>query len=416
MDHMSEAITQPVKEVIEESANPFHISIDHSITPRELLSLSAEGRTSVQRTPHVGNANLSHLAHFTLGLPAILYDRNKGLKDQNFNPDGVVSSEGYEQMAHPDLLISHATVISPPSKEFHGRDRWFQPGHSIAEAHTSALQELFPDTDIRHYTHYLAENDDLARRVLEVAQQVLPASEIWTRRVNGEGETTSTTPQGGENPLEDVYGITNQEHGWVVSNKLNVLLAGVIEAARYGTDKIYHISGPDMHKYIGKMQGDMNTLYSAVQAALPDSMLPRQLEFVVVPMADVRFAVQPSKAAFIDELVSMWGIYEDLEAQRKAFYSQLYASEVPHDIRDEAKRDFVAEKEAPVYSHIQQLARSCPEIFFDTKDRRYVTQYDMLDGYGRSLHIPSAILDMPVGDIARMYKTYKKIANSKRDY
>lgn len=415
---MKEILKEPKQEATA-AQEPFKISIDDSMTLRQLVTVHNEQFTSIQRTPHVGNANLSHLAHYALGLPAILYDRNKGLKDSNFNPDGVVSVEGYERTSHPDILMTHAVVESPPTKEFHGRREWFRTGRSLAEAHTSSLRELFPESNLQHFTDYLAENHEVVGRVIEAANKVMPAEELWSRRVDATGETQTNgldRRRRLRDPLDEVYGVSNQEEGWIVPNEVNVLLTAVIEAEKFGKDKVYHVSGPDMYKYVDTMQGRLSTLYESARRELPPGALPETLEFVVVPMGDMRFAVNSDRAETLDELVGMWPVYLDLQQQKKQFYSELYASDLPREEKDEARDAFVAEKENPVFSHIQRLSRSCPELFFDTKTKNYLTQYDMLDGYGRNLHVPEAVLDMTVGALNEMYRVYKKIAQSKHDF
>ncbi len=388
-----------------------NIEINNDYTLNEVLSLHQAQETSLQRTPHTGNINMSHILHFQLGLPAVLYDRNKGRLDSTFNPHMVVNQNGAERISNDDVLMTHARIESSHIPVDDHADL-FELGGKVADAHTEAIRRVFPEVDVVQYSDYLAENNELVSDVLHVVSQHYDG-ELWQRWVEPDGNTKSIMPESNTDAAQQVFGVSDDEKGWIIANKMNVLLMAVAEAKKFATDRVYHISGPDMYRYIDGMADELDYLYATVRDKLPQYQLPQTLDFVILPMANIKFIANEQKQDKLEELIDIWPEYLGMQKSRKDFFKALNSQNLGREDVSVAVSDFKQERELPVLKQIQSLCSACPELFYDTKQKNHLSQYDLLNGYGRDLVVPKKLLDMKIGDINNMYETYKKIATIK---
>ncbi len=387
----------------------FQIEINDHYTLNEIVAIHGAQETSIQRTPHTGNINLSHILHFELGLPAVLYDRNKGKLDGTFHPHMVVNQNGAEQISADDVLMTHARIDTPHNLSEDHSDL-FPLGSKVADAHTQAIRRIFPDVNISQYSEYLSENNQFVNDILQVVSRHYEG-DLWKRWVEPDGNTKTMRPETNTDAATQIYGVNDEEKGWIIANQINVLLMAAVEAKKYGTDRVYHVSGPDMYRYIDDMKGELDYLYSTVREKLPQHQLPRRLEFVVVPMANIRFVTHEQKSNATEELVSMWPVYKTMLQEKKDFFIDLRSSDKEKEEKAEETKNYIRDRERPVLDAIQAQCKTCPELFFDTSQKSHLTQYDLLNGYGHNLKIPKTLLDMPIKEINEMYKAYEKISS-----
>ena len=363
----------------------FSVIPRYDLSLKDLAALHRAGH-SVTKSPHVGNWYPNNLAVASLGIPMNVYDRTIGAKDKNFHPHKLIVDGRGEEMANPALLTTHARVIHAPS--------WFPErfpvGSRVLDGHMQAIRDAVPDANCVVYTDYLRQHMDKVLAILEVATALF--SSLWCRFVNPDGTVHKRACDGWSHITRTggIYGLTNDESGWLIPNELNVLLDGVLEAALYNERVIYHLSGPDMIGYIGDYAVQLNTAHYELEHHL--DWVPKSMELHVVPVAAMRFAVPETRRqaldAFMDQLLAIYGwrtargehIPPDSHGNRK-----IAALETP-----EAKTEHRRMK-----SRLRELAAACPEVWYDIKNGSFVSQYDLLAA-GTRIYVNPWAVEAPI--------------------
>ncbi|MBI4713613.1 hypothetical protein HY771_00255, partial [Candidatus Uhrbacteria bacterium] len=229
---------------------------------------------SVVKTPHVGNIYPGNLGVAKAGIRMIFYDRNIGSKDSNFHPHGVIRGSRFEALSDRKLLTTHAKA----SKTSSLAEEWFRSGDSMLERHMASLRKSVPELQGEVYSDYLRVRSRSATDVLRATADSHPT--LWERSVQANGTVVNYSCRGwADLARSGVLGVTRQDSGALIPNALNVVLISVLEAHERGVSEVYHLSGPDMVRYIGLLQGKFDELYTAVRSALPTWKLPETLTF-----------------------------------------------------------------------------------------------------------------------------------------
>ncbi|MBI4098535.1 MAG: hypothetical protein HY437_00700 [Candidatus Magasanikbacteria bacterium] len=348
--------------------------MDFKVVPRfdlSLQDLAAFHRAghSVTKSPHVGNWYPNNLAVASLGIPMSIYDRTIGTRDRNFHPHKVIVDGGSEEIANPAILTTHARVI--------GESSWFPDrfpmGSRVLDGHVQAIRDAVPGANCEVFTDYLRRHINRVLAILEVVTKRFPR--LWRRFVDQNGivseraclSWSSVTYDGG------VYGLTNDEFGWLIPNELNVLLDGVLEAAHHNESVVYHLSGPDMIGYIDGYAILLANAHQELRERL--DWVPKTVELHVVPVAAMRFAVPETRRRALDALMDgLLAIY----AWRTARGEQIPPGS--NGNRRIAAMETVEEKteHRRMKSRLRELAAECPEVWYDITKGSFVSQYDLL--------------------------------------
>lgn len=377
------------KECPEESSS-FRIVIQEELSLLELCNLQKRG-FSVVKTPHVGNFYPNNLAVGKLGIKMVLYDRNVGRVDKNFHPHTIIKDGCRYKVACGERLMTHAQA----NREIENSS--LEVGARLADYHVSALREAFPEGNFVLYTDYLANHRQIVYSILETVSGsgFLPGKFGWFRKVNRYGEVTTF-----HNPVkwEDVsragvFGINNENEGYLIPNFLNVLLCGVIEAIDSNCNEVYHLSGPDMVRYIGSMTKDLSHCLTLLSSK--DCRFPSNIIFHLVPAANMRFAVYGSRKKALDDLIS---------AYLSAFDYKLKKGEFIKSLKDPSERKIYGAMfkgaEQKLRAELAEAVKGCPEVFYDIYDGSFISQHDIPSN---GLYIPRWSLKTSIKEINRAF-------------
>lgn len=327
------------------------------------------------KSPHVGNVYPCNLAVAKLGIPMVFYDRTIGEKDQNFHPHGVIRGGRFERLSAVHILTTHtksheASSLAP---------EWFSVGASMKDGHMRALRAAIPTLEGDAYTDILLDRAQEFLPILEASFQAMPA--LWNRYVCVEGMVHEVWVSSWSSLLHrEIFGVTNKHKGVLIPNTLNILALSILEAKEKKLTDIYHLSGPDMVRYIKSLYGELHRLYDAVRIAIPDWHLPEILTFHVVPVADMRFATVNTRRHALDQLMD--------ESERQMECKRMYGER----IRAASQRD-----QHTVKTELTELrkkdqdrficaVKNCPDVFYNIYHQNAPSQYDVLDAGGLYVH------------------------------
>jgi hypothetical protein len=288
----------------------------------------------VRVTPHVGNWTPARLVLPTLGLSILCVDHTIANRDINAHPHLII--KGGEKRAickHVDRLTTHAYVTEALPN--------YGIGTSLTEVHVGAMRKLFPTADIKTHSEHLKEEREITLAVLEEAMG-LSRSMVWWRKVDCDGLVRQfrkkELPRTWAEYAHDIFPLTNEKEGWLVHNRIAILMDVVLQS-RLGTEsEIYHLSGPDMVRYLGSEIESLSRLYDRVRTRLG---LPQgTITFNLVPFASFRFATRQSQADACEKLCTK-------------------LAEPAFDV-----------------AHMRSYASEASDIFSETETQSYFTQHD----------------------------------------
>jgi len=344
----------------------FNVQEQKDINLKALAQIN-RGGGSVVKTPHVGNWYPNNLAVAQAGIHMLAYDRNIGHKDSNFHPHKLIKDGSTERIGCPNKMCTHLKVKNKPEDEM--AQRFF--ADNVAKGHIKAIRAALPEAEIETFTDYLQRH---RQEVLTVIRKVTPHyNNLWERKVLATGEVfRSHSPSLNELQQEGIYGLTDDQEGWIIPLEICVLLCGVLEAVDYGVCKLFHLSGPDMKNYVGStMREQLNNMYELTLDEL--SRLPQKLEFNIVPVSHMRLAVPTSRQEKLDGLVES---YLQLQQAEESFGSRIQSAD-PSE-RSEVIREVEREREEK-QDQLRAAVKQCPEVFYNVERGRYFSQYDILE-------------------------------------
>lgn len=252
----------------------------------------------VRVTPHVGNWTPARLVLPTLQLSILCVDHTIGERDPNAHPHLLIrNGRAFTLCDKPDRLTTHSYVTQVVDGSVH------KPGVSLTDVHIGVIRALYPGADIVTHVEHLNASRDMTLAVLEEATALSPSG-TWWRRVDEEGKVTcyrkKDLPTRWSEYESCIFPLTNPREGWLVHNRVAILM-DVIDQSRMGTEpEIYHLSGPDMVRYLGNEIGMISRMYDQVRGRLG---LPRnEIVFNLVPFASFRFATRASQTQACKQL------------------------------------------------------------------------------------------------------------------
>jgi hypothetical protein len=351
----------------------FQVHLREDVSVADLLRQKAMG-ASVMKTPHVGSWYPNNLAMAQLGISMNVYDRTYGKADRNFHPHTVVQGGMAIKIGAADQLMTHARAhTSHQVGTF-----LIKEGELIANRHMDSLRKVMPDAELQRFTSYLQQHGDVVLQMAAVTFEVF--SRMWTRYVDVDGTVHERQVTSWKTvAVQGVYGLNGNEQGWIIPNVLNVLITGVIEARETNRTDVWHLSGPDMYRYIGKYHKPLETAYERIVEA---GLSPfGEIHFHLIPIADMRFTVPMSKREQLDVLVDMLLAVE--------YNEQEYSDRIRSAIKSEKQTVIETVKVARTVDRdrLRHAIADCMEVRYDIYQAAYWSQYDMLvTGEGLYIH------------------------------
>ncbi len=336
-----------------EKINTFNIIPDASRSIKDLEKLAEQGE-EVIKTPHIGNARPDNMMFFSNWIKNIFFDWNTGDADRNFHPHGIIKNNIFTEKENKD-------VFSSLYKE-------------LGQKHMNEIKNSFPESYVKSYSEFIKEYNQDYKKFLNELLKTSYDKNLWYRKVDSEGVIKKTTPSNfKELTNEGVFGIDSDKNGWVLPNSLNILFLTVWAIKTSNKTLMHHISGPDMYKYVKKIQPDLNIFYDKLKGK---NDLPEKID-VYMHSADShnRFgAKEGGDYKKLEELVRQIETYQNLE--------KLKGGEIK-SLKDKSLIKSVVQK---YNEQKQKLEQSIKELIRDTnflydfKKGLYTSQHDFEPG------------------------------------
>ena len=274
---------------------PCELRIRDDLSVNDIVDLAK--RYHVKATPHVGNWTPTRLALPLLGVSISCVDQTIGVRDINTHPQLFIQNgEVYELCDNPEQLTTHA-VVNRAHNGVH------QIGTSLSTVHVGVLRLLYPSASIITHTEELLEQQDIVPTLLEEVTN-FSRSATWWRKVDAGGIVTQhrkkELPKNWREVQKNIFPITSKRDGWLVHNRVAILI-DLITQSRMGVEpEIYHLSGPDMVHYLGGEIEIISRMYDYVRGRLS---LPQEvITFNLIPFASFCFAIRGSQLTACERL------------------------------------------------------------------------------------------------------------------
>jgi len=368
--------------------------ISLQITDTESLSSLAERQQqgfSVMRSAHIGNARAYNLAFANAGVSMLLVDHNVTGVDKNYCPESIIKDGKRWPIAELGQLSFRALVTEGSNKRY------------VDEFHSEGLRTAFPDTSIETNTSYLRRNESLVGEITRCAVASMP--ELFQRFVETDEAATSKDPITASRLAEQGKIIQladdpRYERGALLPNEVDILANFVIELIASGRSEQYHVSGPDMVKYMTRPKSKddprtplqiINTLYSELCLRSPLGLqFPDALTVKLIPGSAAKFATTTKRSDNLDNLLAAIADTKDelitLNKARGAFFKTKESKDKM------ARQSFIAASNntrEQIASAFRQVADQCEDLFVDATSAPFMSQYDVIDEGG--LYVPEAV-------------------------
>lgn len=346
------------------------IQPNNKLSVNELVELHGEG-FSVMRSAHVGNLRPYNLTLVDAGIPMLLVDHNVTGKDKNYFPGMVLSQDTATQIAADGLVSCRARTTT---------------GSFVDEFHIAAISKAFPNSNVFTNTEYLQKNEGIAAEIVNLAVDYFPNE--FKRLVLADG-TTMVVNDASEyvkklGVMQLCDDIRAERIGVLIPNMIDIAINFVIEMLATERDEQFHISGPDMIRYITAIHSELSTFYEIItQKASFGNRLPARLLVQLVPAASAVFATTKRYESQLRNIFT--GLDEStvalaaLGAKRKEFF-------MSSSKNDSVQRClFLAEvmaQEAIVKQASVTRLKTVPGLFTSGNESGYITQYDVLKDGG----------------------------------
>jgi hypothetical protein len=222
---------------------------------------------------------------------------------------------------------------------------------------------------------------------------------LFERRVLSSGNTMQESLRSVQQfDRNGVYGVTSLAEGWLMPNALNILMDGAIDAAAMGEREVFSLSGPDMFRYIGAMQSQLNELYDGLRSVMPE--LPETLTYHVVCVAEMRFAVRESRMPALNALIDAYLADE----QALEYWNARMRGAINLEPLIAQKKNECGGK----YESLRTAAIACPEAFYCISDGTFMSQHDLVNTNERIAIHPWA-LTAPMSAIEKATRSMMRI-------
>ena len=364
------------------------IQPNNKLSVNELVELQIEG-FSVMRSAHVGNLRPYNLTLVDAGIPMLLVDHNITGKDKNYFPGMVLSQDTVTQIAADGLISCRARTVT---------------GKFVDEVHVAAISEAFPNSTVFTNTEYLQKNKAVAAEIVNLAVTYFPKE--FKRLVLADGTTLAVNDASeyvkkiGIMQLSD--DVRAERKAVLIPNMIDIAINFVIEMLATERDEQFHISGPDMIRYITSIHSELSAFYEIItQKASFGNRLPARLLVQLVPAASAVFA---TTKRYESQLRSVFtGLDEstvalaELGAKRKEFFKSSSRN-------DSAQRHLFLAKVMAQESIVKQASvtrlKAVPGLFTPSNQRGYITQYDVLKDGG--LFVASQNTDLSFQELSTL--------------
>lgn len=270
---------------------PVALRTRDDLSVNDIVALSRNHLVKV--TPHVGNWTPARLLLPTLGISILCVDHTIGMKDRNAHPHLLIhNGEAHTLCDQADRLTTHSYVTRKANSGM------YPVGTSLSKVHIGAIRSLYPDADIVTHSEHLRENRDITLTVLEETTR-FSRSATWWRRVNEEGAVTCyrsrDLPRYWREFEREIFPLTDKRQGWLIHNRVSILMDVILQSQMGKESEIYHLSGPDMVRYLGGEIETISEMYDEVRKRL--GLTQETVTFNLIPFASFRFATRTAQAS-----------------------------------------------------------------------------------------------------------------------
>lgn len=280
---------------------------------------------AVYRSAHIGNLFSSNIVAGKLGARFVLFDRNTQKEDENNHPSYLILNKSFGRIGDESFDGSFSP-FTPFANEGPAVDYVNKRSLSPANFHLQEARKVFPG-QIETQSEYFENNREIVERVIYILMKRLDYAKFYAlfdRSLTYKGEPVmannfdffdrnkfiqrffainKTFIDASELGPENVELPENRP----IPNTLFIAFASVfVEAAKqYQEGKtdlsvVYHLSGPDMYRYIVRMQEKISILYDVAKSEIA---LPRQTMFAVIPTAHLRLITSSENELAMNSLI-----------------------------------------------------------------------------------------------------------------
>jgi len=370
------------------SIDNFRVVLDRKESINSLSEKAASGMP-VSKTPHVGNWRPDNMTWVDEHILNIAYDRTVGRKDKNFHPHGIIYQGVFKESVNVDILSTHS---------------------ELTDVHMQALKTLFPHAKIDTFTDWLHMHKGHIKTIIDILGEKSIELGIWNRFVDEEGKIYKKTPVSYKSIMEEgIFNINNDDRGWIWSNEFNVILLSVIDSIIHdSTDEVWHVSGPDMYNYIGKMHDRLQQIYMnlAGHNGIPKSLT---MHLHVAGFYN-RFTVPQSKKEELDQFFEAVSEYMIAKEEKVGAYKRKSRGEKVN-VQEYAKKekckfealiDAVGPLKNILFYKMYREKNGMPKKIYPS----YFSQYDALDAGAVYTHQKAR--EMSSSEIEDIYKVLLK--------
>jgi len=399
-----------------------------TVVLRKDISFSDIVKLNPLRSAHIGNQYPTNLLLLQHGVKTILYDRNL-IGDKNYHPNSViVGGNNIKMTQSPMNLLSPYGVIDSAGLKKIGIKNKHQ---TIAQLHYDMAKKVFPKTDIKTFSEYILTKEHLLKNVLSAVIEYRP--DYFNRFILKSGKILSLSTIDGKylyytdnvesrkilksetvanainftknlkTSIVDKSGIIGENEGCIWNGIVTVLLCIVMESAGKASPcEIWHLSGPDMVKYVLQCESELNTLYEATRN-LCNGALPQILEFNVVPTATaLRLFCKADKYVEARSIFSLLETKESLEKEKR------------EKIKNAGKNTeaIIHEYTKKIHALRRKIAdrlSGVPEMFYDLSKGAFPTQYDIATDTNNTPILHAIAKKQTIHELERQYNYLEKI-------
>jgi len=276
---------------------PVAMSIRDDLSIQDIEKLAQTHVLEV--TPHVGNWTTHRLVLPTLGIKVLCVDHTIGERDINTHPHLlIIKEQAHVLCTTSDRLTTHGRV----AQRINGYP--YLPGTSLADVHVGTVRELYPEADIVTHSEFLAEHRELAMQLYEILMPVTKPTTLWWRRVDAKGVVTQyrkrDLPHSFSEVRDDIFRLSNQHSGWLMHNRMAILMDVILQSEGGVVPHIYHLSGPDMVRYLESELVALSRMYDVLRKRL--GLVQKEITINLVPFASFPFATRTTQAAAAEAL------------------------------------------------------------------------------------------------------------------
>lgn len=382
------------------SSNNIEVIVDDTVSIDDLARLQAEG-FSVLRSAHIGNLSPYNLALADAGIPILSVDHTITGVDTNYFPEQIQTQAERQTIAPLGRLVCRTRS---------------QDGRYLDDLHIAAVNTATPGANVYTNTAYLQAYQDVAGEIVGIAARNVP--EVFNRLALPDGTTSKQANAGSMIGRFGVMQLSDEPRAErtavIMPNLLDIVANFVIEAIKSERATQYHLSGPDMCRYIGKLLPGLQDMYWLIRAVSSfGDALPERLDVRLVPTAPAKFATTMARRPQLDRILAS---YQEVEAEmtalngvRRNFFMSPLATDLP------TKTAFVSAMRGRQSSLEQEMAEriaDIPELFSEPGRPGFITQYDVIAEGG--LYVPDVNRQLSMAELSVMSQGLKKITKGLR--